>query len=133
LTGKLLENEIERILETIPIEISFIDRDGHVKYYNKEGKRIFPRKGSIGNHVEQCHPQKSIEMVRTIIDDFTSGNSDHAKFWFHVGDKMVFVRYFAVRDKENNYLGTVEVTEDITMIQKLQGEKRTLKGINFDV
>lgn len=132
MTGNLSLEEVYAIFEHLPVEISFVDVNDKVKYFNKEGKRIFVRAGSIGNKVENCHPQRSLDMVLTIVKSFKSGESDHAKFWFKVNDKFVLVQYFAIRNDEGNYIGTLEVSQDITFMQKLRGEKRTLKGINFD-
>lgn len=126
-TGSLSRVEVEAILDTLPIDVSFIDKDDSVKYFNKAEKRIFVRtKSVIGRKVQQCHPQKSIDVVSKIIEAFKTGKKDTAEFWIPMGELLVHIRYFAVRDKNGKYLGTMEVTQNITDIRKIEGQKRLL-------
>ncbi len=126
-TGKLSKEEIEAILNTLPIDITFVDKADNVKYFNKGEERIFVRtKAVIGRKVQQCHPQKSIHIVNRILDAFKKGKKDVAEFWIQKNGRMIHIRYFAVRDKNGKYLGTIEVTQDITDIKKIEGEKRLL-------
>jgi len=126
-TGSLSKEEVEAILDSLPIDLSFVDRNDSVKYFNKAEKRIFVRtKAVIGRKVQMCHPQKSIHIVNKIVDAFKKGGKDSAEFWITMGDRFVHIRYFAVRDKRGKYLGTMEVTQDLTDIKKLEGEKRLL-------
>ena len=126
-TGSLSKEEVEAILDSLPIDISFVDRNDSVKYFNKAEKRIFVRtKAVIGRKVQMCHPQKSVHIVNKIVDAFKKGRKDSAEFWITMGGRFVHIRYFAVRDKRGKYLGTMEVTQDLTDIKKLEGEKRLL-------
>jgi len=126
-SGMLSKDEVEAILENLPVDITFVDREDTVRYFNKFGKRIFARpKSIIGRKVQQCHPQKSIHVVNKILDSFRSGKKDVADFWIQKEGRLIYIRYFAVRDKEGKYLGTIEVTQDITEIKRLEGEKRLL-------
>jgi PAS domain S-box-containing protein len=126
-TGSLTKEEVESILDSLPIDISFVDRNDSVKYFNKAEKRIFVRtKSVIGRKVQMCHPQKSIHVVNKIVEAFKTGKKDNAEFWITMGGKLVHIRYFAVRDKKGKYLGTMEVTQDLTDIKKIEGEKRLL-------
>jgi uncharacterized protein len=126
-TGSLSKEEIEAILDMLPIDISFIDKNDRVKYFNKAEKRIFVRtKAVIGRSVQLCHPEKSIHIVNKIIQAFTAGEKDTAEFWITVNNRLVHIRYFAVRDKNGKYLGTMEVTQDLTDIKKIEGQKRLL-------
>jgi PAS domain S-box-containing protein len=125
--GNLSKEEIEGILDRIPIDISFVDKNDSVKYFNKAEKRIFVRtKSVIGRKVQMCHPQKSVHIVNKIVESFKSGKKDSAEFWITMGDRLVHIRYFAVRDKNGEYMGTMEVTQDLTDIKKIEGEKRLL-------
>jgi len=118
---------IEAMLDAMPVEISFIDENGEVKYFNKNGNRIFPRPRSIvGKKVQQCHPDKSIHIVEKILQDFRNKKRKIAPFWIDLKNRKILIRYFPVWDKEGNYKGCLEVSEDITDIQKLTGEKRLL-------
>lgn len=118
---------IEKIIDTLPVEISFIDAEDTVRYYSKGDKRIFKRSPAvIGRKVQKCHPPKSVDKVVAILNDFKQNKRDVAEFWIHLGELFVYIRYFAVRDKEGNYLGTLEVSQEITEIQNLKGEKRLL-------
>jgi hypothetical protein len=121
-TGSLSKEEIEGILDTLPIDISFVDKNDSVKYFNKAEKRIFVRtKAVIGRKVQMCHPQKSVHIVNKIVDAFKKGRKDSAEFWITMGGRLVHIRYFAIRDKSGKYLGTMEVTQDLTDIKKIEG------------
>jgi len=126
-TGALSREEAEAILDSLPVDISFIDKDDSVKYFNKAEKRIFVRtKAVIGRKVQLCHPEKSVHTVSKIIEAFRKGRKDMAEFWITLNDRLIHIRYFAVRNKKGKYLGTLEVTQDITNIKKLEGQKRLL-------
>ena len=121
----LSKEQLQGILETIPVEISFVDDNDLVQFWNKHETRIFKRPVSvIGKPVQNCHPKKSVDKVNQVLSDFKSGKTDSAEFWINLGDKKVYIRYFAVRDKAGKYLGTLEATQDITRIRELEGEKR---------
>jgi PAS domain S-box-containing protein len=126
-TGTLTKEEVEAILNTLPVDITFVDKDDAVKFFNKAEKRIFVRtKAILGRKVQLCHPQKSIHVVNRILEAFKKGEKDVAEFWIQMGGRLIHIRYFAVRDKDGKYLGTMEVTQDITDLKKLEGEKRLL-------
>ncbi|HIE34377.1 MAG TPA: DUF438 domain-containing protein [Candidatus Altiarchaeales archaeon] len=123
----LSKDTINAIMDTLPVEVSFIDKEDSVRYFNKNGDRIFPRsRAIIGMKVQNCHPEKSLYKVNQILDDFKSGKRDRAEFWIDLNDRKIYIRYFAVRSKGGEYLGTLEVTQDITEIKKIEGEKRLL-------
>ncbi len=127
-TGTLSEGEIEAILNTLPVDITFVDKDDTVRYFSQSKERIFPRaKAVIGRKVQQCHPQKSIHIVNGILEDFKSGQRDAAEFWISLKDRLIYIRYFAVHGKNGDYLGCLEVTQDITELRKIEGEKRLLE------
>ena len=118
---------LEIILDTLPVEFSFVDDTDTVRIFNKNGDRIFPRPRSvIGKRVQDCHPSKSLHKVQQVIDEMKAGNRDVAEFWIEHRGMKVYIRYFAVRNKEGKYLGCLEVSQEITEIQKIQGEKRLL-------
>lgn len=118
---------IEVMLDTLPVEISFVDKNDEVKYFNKNGDRIFPRpRGIIGRKVQQCHPKKSVHIVNKILEDFKNKKRKVAEFWIDLKGRKIYIRYFPVWDKEGNYLGCLEVSQDITDVQKITGERRLL-------
>jgi len=124
----LSKEQLEGILEAIPVEISFVDENDLVKFWNKHETRIFKRPLSvIGKSVQNCHPKRSVDKVNQILSDFKSGKKDSAEFWINLGERKVYIRYFAVRNKAGKYLGTLEATQDITEIKKIEGEKRLLE------
>ncbi|MEM3577811.1 MAG: DUF438 domain-containing protein [Candidatus Bathyarchaeia archaeon] len=126
-TGTLTKEELEALLNALPVDITFVDKDDTVRYFNKAEKRVFVRtKAVIGRKVQLCHPQKSIHIVNRILDAFKEGKKDVAEFWINVNNRLIQIRYFAVRDRNGKYLGTMEVTQDITDIKKIEGEKRLL-------
>jgi DUF438 domain-containing protein len=126
-TGSLSKEQIEAIFSTLPVEITFIDKEDLVRYFSQPKEMIFSRtKAIIGRQVQLCHPQKSVHIVNQILEDFKSGRKDFANFWINLEGKLVYIRYFAVRNKNGEYLGCLEVTQNITDIKKIEGEKRLL-------
>ncbi len=125
----MLENlsteTIEAIIDALPVEMSFVDDADTVRYYSKGDRRIFKRTPAvIGRKVQDCHPPKSLHKVEQVISDLKSGKREMAEFWIELGGRKIYIRYFAVRDKAGKFLGTLEVTQDITDIQKITGQKR---------
>jgi uncharacterized protein len=116
------------ILNTLPIELSFVDRDDRVRYFSHEnGEKIFPRtRGAIGTAVQNCHPQKSVHLVNQILADFKAGTRKVAEFWIEMGGRFVHIRYFPVRGPQGEYLGTLETVQDVAPIRALTGERRLL-------
>ena len=126
-TGSLSKEEAEAILDTVPVDVSFIDADDQVRYFNKAEKRIFVRtKAVLGRKVQQCHPQKSIHVVNKIVEAFKACKKDVAEFWITLDNRFIHIRFFAVRGKDRKYLGALEVVQDVTDIKKLEGQKRLL-------
>ena len=125
--GELTHAEINAILNTVPFDMTFIDKEGKVKYFTQGKERIFDRPITIlGRHVNMCHPPQSVHIVEKIVNSFKDGSKDHEDFWIDFHNQFVHIRYYAVRDKNGEYLGTLEVTQDIKPIRDLQGEKRLL-------
>ena len=124
---KLSTETLEAILDTLPVEVSFVDEADTVMYYSKGDERIFRRTPAvIGRKVQDCHPQKSLHKVEQVVSDLKSGRRNVAEFWIDLSGRKIYIRYFAIRDKTGKYLGTLEVTQDITDLQKIEGEKRLL-------
>jgi DUF438 domain-containing protein len=129
-SGVFKLEELAKMLDTLPFDITFVDKDDTVKYFSQSEERIFPRsKSIIGRKVANCHPPKSVHVVEKIVEDFKSGAKDHEDFWIQMGPAFVLIRYFAVRSDEGEYLGTVEVTQNIGPIQQITGEKRLMSEI----
>ncbi len=128
LLTNLTYEQIDAIMETLPFEVTFVDAEDSVAYFNRLDKeKIFVRSRSvIGRKVAKCHPGKSIDKVEQIVNGFKSGELDKAEFWIALGGQKILIRYFPVRDGQGNYLGVLEVTQEISEIQKLTGEKRLL-------
>ena len=126
-TGPLPLSFIEPILNTLPIDITFVDHEDKVRFFSKGEERIFVRtKAVIGRSVVNCHPEKSYSVVNQILEDFRAGKRKTAEFWIDIGERKIHIRYFAVHNKEGKYLGCLEASQDITDIQKLEGQKRLL-------
>lgn len=125
-TGSFRRDELETVLDTLPVDITFVGADEQVRYFSNSRDRIFPRtKAIVGRKVQNCHPQKSVHVVQRILEDFRAGRRDVAEFWLNMGEKMIHIRYFALR-RNGKYLGTLEVSQDIAPLRKLQGDKRLL-------
>jgi uncharacterized protein len=126
-SGRFAPEELEAMMNTLPIDMTFVDADDKVRYFSQGKERIFIRTKSIlGREVSNCHPQKSVHIVNQIVEDFKSGARDSAEFWLELDGKFILIRYFAVRTKGGEYLGTVEVSQDITSIRNLSGQKTLL-------
>lgn len=131
--GKISEKELDAVLETIPLEFSILDKNDKVLAWNKHETRIFKRPTTaIGLDVRKCHPQKSLSKVEQILSEMKQGKRDMAQFYIDlpIGKKQeknkVMIQYFAIRDKNKNYLGCLEASQNITPIQNIKGEKRLL-------
>ena len=109
------------------LDVSFVNEKDEVVYYSQTPERLFPRSpGVIGRKVQNCHPPKSMAVVEKLLEEFKSGQRDVAEFWIQAGGKFIHIRYFAVRSAEGRYVGTLEVSQDITDIRSLEGQKRLL-------
>jgi len=126
-TGDLTPEELEAILNTLPVDITFVDKDDTVRYFNSTKDRIFVRTPAvIGRKVQNCHPQKSLPVVERILREFREKKREVAEFWINFRGRFVHIRYFPVWGRNGEYLGTLEVTQDITRIKTLEGERRLL-------
>jgi hypothetical protein len=126
-TGDLSLEQVNLILTHLPFDVTFVDENDEVRYYSAGPDRIFPRSpGIIGRQVQNCHPPKSLDVVNRIVSEFKAGTRDVAEFWIKMGGRFIHIRYLAVRDRDKNYRGVVEVTQDVTGIRGLAGEKRLL-------
>jgi len=126
-TGILKAKQLELMLNALPVDITFIDENDVVRYFSNGKERIFPRNRTIiGRLVQNCHPPKSMAVVEKILEDFKSGAKEHEDFWINMRGKMIYIRYFAVRDEQGRYIGTLEVSQEISEIRSLEGEKRIM-------
>lgn len=130
-TGVLKVEELSRMLDTLPIDITFVGKDDTVRYFSQGAERVFPRtKAIIGRKVSNCHPPASVHIVEKLVEDFKAGRKDHEDFWINMGEKFILIRYFAVRDEAGEYLGVLEVTQNIRPLQAIEGEKRLVSENN---
>jgi len=130
-SGSFNVHELLAVLNTIPFDMTFVDKDDRVRYFTQGKERIFARSRAIlGRKVQQCHPPSSAHVVEKILDDFKSGQEDHASFWITLKDRFIHIEYFALRGQEGEYLGTLEVSQDLTEKRKLEGERRLVQYEN---
>ena len=126
-TGSFSVQDLLAILNTLPVDITFVGSDDKVKYFSQSSERIFQRNRAILNRdVRHCHPPASAHIVDKILEDFKSGRQDRAPFWINMGGKMIHIEYFALRNDEGEYLGTLEVSQNLTGYRALEGEQRIL-------
>jgi DUF438 domain-containing protein len=127
-TGHLSLQQLIALFSTLPVDLTFVDADDRVAFFSEGEDRIFARsKAIIGRKVQHCHPPKSVDVVDRILTDFREGRQSVAEFWIQLHGKFVHIRYFAVRDEEKRYMGTLEVTQEISGIRALEGERRLLQ------
>jgi DUF438 domain-containing protein len=126
-TGRLTPEQIDLMLTHLPVDISYVDENDTVLYYSATPERIFPRTpGVIGRKVQNCHPPKSLDVVERILKAFRAGERDTAEFWIDLQGRFIHIRYFALRDAAGAYKGSLEVSQDVTAIRGLRGERRLL-------
>ena len=130
-TGALTPDQINLLLAHLPMDVTFVDENDVVRYFSQGRKeRIFTRTASIiGRKVQNCHPPSSVHVVTGLLDEFKRGARDVAEFWIPMGGKFVHIRYFALRDAEGKYRGTLEVSQDVAAIRALEGERRLLDEV----
>lgn len=125
--GFMTPEQVNLLLKFMPVDLTYVDENDRVIFYNRGEDRVFPRSaGIIGREVRFCHPPKSVGTVLKILEAFKNGSQNQAEFWIRFKARVVHIRYFAIRDKDNNYKGVIEMSQDITEIQKLEGEQRLL-------
>jgi DUF438 domain-containing protein len=126
-SGGFTAEELLAILNTVPVDMTFVDRNDKVKYFTQGSERIFQRNRAILNRdVRHCHPPASAHIVDKILEDFKSGKQDRAPFWINLGGKFIHIEYFALRNEKGEYLGTLEVSQNLTEYRALEGEQRIL-------
>lgn len=126
-TGRLTLEQARLLFTHLPVDVSFVDANDEVAFYSENPDRIFPRTASvIGRKVQFCHPPKSVHIVQQILDEFRSGSRSQAEFWLNLGGRFIYIQYFAVRSDTGTYQGCLEVSQDLTRLRSLEGEKRLL-------
>ncbi|HEQ98491.1 MAG TPA: DUF438 domain-containing protein [candidate division Zixibacteria bacterium] len=126
-SGSFTKDEINTILNTIPFDLTFVDKDDTVRYFTQGKERIFERSRAIlGRQVQLCHPPKSVHIVEKILEDFKSGKHDRAAFWIEMKGRFISIEYYALRSREGEYQGVLEVSQDLTEKRQLEGEQRLL-------
>lgn len=126
-TGSFSLDELIATFSALPFDLTFVDKDDTVRYFTPGKERIFDRSRAIlGRKVQYCHPPKSVHIVNKIVKDFKAGTQDRARFWINMGGRLIYICYYAVRDSQGEYLGTLEVTQDLSEVRSLEGERRLL-------
>jgi len=125
--GYMTVEQVNLLLRTMPLDLTYVDENDKVIFYNRGEERVFPRSaGIIGREVKFCHPPKSVGTVLKILEEFRKGTQNESSFWINYKERLIYIRYFAVRDANKNYKGVIEMSQDITDIKKIEGEKRLL-------
>lgn len=126
-TGVLTAEQINLLITNLPVDVTFVDENDEVRFFSQTKERVFTRTAAIiGRKVQKCHPPQSVHTVQKILDAFRAGTRDLAEFWIEMGGKFIHIRYYALRDELGAYKGTIEVSQDVTEIRALQGERRLL-------
>lgn len=126
-TGTLTPEQVNLILTHLPVDLTFVDEEVAVRYYSATKDRIFARApGVVGKRVQECHPSQTLDAVNRLLEEFKAGERDVAEFWIKLGAQFVYIRYFALRDVDGNYRGTLEVSQEVSGVRALEGERRLL-------
>lgn len=125
--GYLTPEQVNSIFRILPVDITYVNENDQVVFYNRGEDRVFPRSaGIIGREVRFCHPPKSVDQVIKILEEFKAGRQDLAEFWINFKGQFIHIQYFPVRDPDGTYRGVIEMSQDVTHIRSLEGEKRLL-------
>ncbi len=125
--GYLTPEQVNSIFKILPVDITYVNENDQVVFYNRGEDRVFPRSaGIIGREVKFCHPPKSVDQVLKILEEFKAGRQDLAEFWIEFKGQFVHIQYFAVRDEDRTYRGVIEMSQDVTHVRELKGEQRLL-------
>jgi len=125
--GQLTPEQIDLLLKNLPLDITFVDEHDRVCYYSDTQDRLFPRSPAIiGREVQNCHPPKSVHIVNDIVKNFKEKKKEVAEFWIQNSDKFIYIRYFPVYDQGGDYRGVIEVSQEVSGIKILEGERRLL-------
>lgn len=126
-TGALSIEQIKLIFNHLPVDITYVDENNKVRYFSTPPKRIFPRTSAIiGRDVSNCHPPESVHVVEQIVESFRKGEKSQADFWIKMKGEYILIQYFAVRNANDEYKGVIEVSQEVSGIKALEGEKRLL-------
>ena len=126
--GNLTMKQINIMLKKLPVDLTFVNENDEVAYYSDAEDRIFPRsRGIIGRTVQKCHPPKSVEIVEDILKKFKSGEKKVAEFWIQADEAFIMIRYFAMHDDAGKYVGTLEVSQELSRLRSLEGERRLVQ------
>jgi DUF438 domain-containing protein len=126
--GYMTVEQVNLMFKIMPLDLTYVDENDKVIFYNRGEERVFPRSaGIIGREVRFCHPPKSVGTVMKILAEFRKGTKNESSFWINYKDRLIYIRYFAVRDANLNYKGVIEMSQDITDIKTIEGEKRLLE------
>ena len=132
-TGALTPIQINLLLGNLPLDITYVDANDEVRFFSHGQERVFARSPAvIGRKVQQCHPPQSVDRVQQILDAFRAGTHEAAEFWIQMQGRFVHIRYFALRDEDGSYQGTLEVVQDITALRELEGERRLLDWRGYE-
>jgi len=126
-TGNFKLEELKTIFNTMPVDLTFVDKDDNVRFFSESPDRIFQRSRAIlGRKVQYCHPPASVAIVEKILSDFKAGRQKKAAFWINMNGQFIHICYYALHGENNEYIGTLEVSQNLTELRGLQGEKRIL-------
>ena len=126
-TGQFDLTQLDAILAALPLDLTLVDEQDKVAFFSRPKERLFPRSAAvIGRDVRNCHPADSVHVVEKILESFKNGEKEEASFWIQMRGKFIYIQYIAIRDQAGNYRGTLEMTQDITGLRALQGERRLL-------
>jgi DUF438 domain-containing protein len=129
-TGNFKLEELKTIFNTMPVDLTFVDKDDNVRFFSESPDRIFQRSRAIlGRKVQYCHPPASVAIVEKILSDFKSGKQTKAAFWINMKGQFIHICYYALHGDDKEYIGTLEVSQNLTELRRLEGEKRIL---NYD-
>lgn len=127
-TGSLSFDQLTMVLDALPIDCTYVDEHNKVRWFNRPKDRIFPRSPAvIGRDVRNCHPAESVDVVENIMDAFRRGDQCEASFWIEMRGKFLYIRYFALRDKDNIYKGVLELSQEVSGIRALEGQRKLLQ------
>lgn len=133
-TGVLNLEQVKAMLDVLPLDMTLVDDQDQVVYFSRPKERLFPRSTAIiGRNVRNCHPPDSVHVVEQILSAFKAGRKDQASFWIQRKDQFILIQYAALRTPDGVYLGTLEMSQEVSGIRALEGQRRLLKWNQEDL
>ncbi len=124
-SGYFTNEELRAVLNTLPCGLTFVNKNNEIQYYSEAPHRVFPRdRSALGKNIETTSPERDLVDVDEFFEPFRKGKKNIETFWVQRGGRLILLRVIAVYSVVGEYLGVIELSEDITDLRRLGGERK---------